>query len=88
MNAFSQFTVPIEGVTLHYCPHLTHVHFTIDTTHEPVRATDKPLLHSSNPLYFHPHASLLSRSGNLHRMLEYTTEIYPNLALHLSDDYG
>lgn len=79
--------LPTPEIFCHFarkCARLVHLYLTIDTTHIPVRTA--PLPYSTQPLYFHPHASLLSQRGNLWQMLEYVTEIYPRLALRLSDD--
>lgn len=84
--------LPTAALFAHFavhCPRLVHVSFTIDVT-----AALPPLPHeggpalprSTRPLYFHAHASLLARRDHVLRVLQYATEVYPRLALRLSDD--
>lgn len=85
--------LPTPEVFCHFatnCPRLIHVSLTIDVMHNPMRSEGElePLPSSPNPLYFHPHAMMLSRRGDLYRMVGYITDIYPKLSLRLSDDVG
>ncbi|EKM58943.1 uncharacterized protein PHACADRAFT_25092 [Phanerochaete carnosa HHB-10118-sp] len=82
-------SLPTPEIFCHFaqkCPRLAHLYLTVDTTQAAVPVPNKPLPCSPNPLYFHPHASLLSCRRDLWHMLEYITKIYPKLALRLSDD--
>lgn len=82
--------LPTPALFAHFaahCPRLVHLWLTVDVTAVPPPSA-VPLPRSAAPLYFHPHASLLSRRTELVRMLEYITEIYPRLSLRLSDDIG
>lgn len=83
--------LPTPEIFRHFavnCPRLIHLSLTVDVMHIPVREEDEVLPSSSGPLYFHPHAMLLSRRGDLYRMVGYITDIYPKLSLRLSDDIG
>lgn len=78
-------TAEIFGHFASHCPRLTHLWLTIDVTRV-LETGDVVLPQVTIPLYYHPHAMLLSNKPGLYRTLEYITKIYPRVSFRLSDD--
>lgn len=82
-------TLPTCEIFAHFaahCPRLLHLSLTLDVLHEPASDPDEALPRCATPLFFHPHAMMLSRLTDMYRTVEYITAIYPRLSLRLSDD--
>ena len=69
-----------------YCPRLTHLSLTLDVLHPPPEDPSPQPQRRAGPLFFYPHAMLLSRRLEVYRTVAYITDIYPRLSLRLSDD--
>ncbi|KIP07552.1 hypothetical protein PHLGIDRAFT_118027 [Phlebiopsis gigantea 11061_1 CR5-6] len=81
-------TLPTCELFAHFaahCPRLTHLSLTLDVLHPPPPRDPSAPPHAG-PLFFHPHAVLLSRCADVYRTIEYITDVYPRLSLRLSDD--